>query len=352
MKKLLLAILAPLALTGCAIQFNTGSSAPAKSDGGVFVSLDRGVSWEQKVFIRQEEKALVTIGHANIGHFYLHPTDTGILYVSTLENGIWKTDSNGDSWTQTPLKTGYVQGFDIDPRTPETMYAGVGNTVQKSIDTGATWQVMYTNQPGSTIVSVRVDPMNTKVVLAVTASGVLLKSDDQAVTWRIAYQFPQLAFGQLMYLKNDSRIMYLTHSTGVFRSTDGGVTWTDSISQALAKAAVGNMNDFTFTARTPSVMYVAGTSGLFRSQDGGATWQVVPTVIPPNTVSILSVAINPFDENQIYFTANSTFYKSDDFGKTWQTLNNVPSTRQYTKLFANPGRPGLLLLGTFYVKKK
>lgn len=112
------------------------------------------------------------------------------------------------------------------------------------------------------------------------------------------------------------------------------------------------MNDFTFTARTPSVMYVAGTSGLFRSQDGGATWQVVPTVIPPNTVSILSVAINPFDENQIYFTANSTFYKSDDFGKTWQTLNNVPSTRQYTKLFANPGRPGLLLLGTFYVKKK
>ncbi|MEK7518834.1 MAG: hypothetical protein AAB549_02840, partial [Patescibacteria group bacterium] len=107
MKKLLIAILAPLALTGCAIQFNTGSSAPAKSDGGVFVSLDRGVSWEQKVFIRQEEKGPVTIGHANIGHFYLHPTDTGILYVSTLENGIWKTDSNGDSWTQTPLKTGY-----------------------------------------------------------------------------------------------------------------------------------------------------------------------------------------------------------------------------------------------------
>ena len=138
----------------------------------------------------------------------------------------------------------------------------------------------------------------------------------------------------------------------MFRSTDGGTTWTDSITQGLAKAAVGNMNDFTFTTHTPSVMYVAGTSGLFRSMDGGTTWQVVPTVIPPNTVPILSVAINPFDEKQLFFTANSTFYKSDDFGKTWQTLNNVPSTRQYTRLFVNPGRPGLLFLGTYYVKKK
>jgi len=351
MKKILLVAIAVLALTGCAIQFNTGSSAPAKSDGGVFVSLDRGVSWEQKVFVRQDASGPVTLGNANIGYFYLHPTDSGVLYASTLESGLWKTDNNGDTWVQTPLNSGYIQGFDIDPRDTAVQYAGVGNTVQKSIDSGATWQVMYTNQPGSTIVSVRVDPMNTKLILAVTASGVLLKSDDQAVTWRIAYQFPPANFRQLIVLKNDSRILYLTHDTGMFRSTDGGVTWTDSITQALAKAAVGGVNDFTFTSHTPSVMYVAGTSGLYRSTDGGATWQVVPTVIPLNTVPILSVAINPFDENQIFFTANATFYKSDDYGKTWQTLNNVPSTRQFTKLYANPGRPGLLFLGTYYIKK-
>ncbi len=352
MKKILLAAIVSLALTGCAIQFNTGSATPPKSDGGVFVSLDRGVTWEQKVFVRQDAKGPVTLGNANVGFFYLHPTDAGVLYLSTLESGLWKTDNNGDTWVQTPLKTGFVQGFDIDPRDPTTMYAGVGNTVQKSTDTGETWQVMYTNQPGSTIVSVRVDPMNTKNIFAVTASGVLLKSDDQAVTWRIAYQFPIQALKQLIILQNDSRIMYVTHSTGMYRTTDGGTTWSDSITQALAKASVGGMNDVTFTTHTPSVLYVAGTSGLFRSLDGGATWQVVPTVIPPKTVPILSVAINPFDENQIFFTANATFYKSDDFGKTWQTLNNVPSTRQFTKLFANPGRPGLLFLGTLYLKKK
>lgn len=352
MKKVLLAAVALLALTGCAIQFNSGSSTPPKSDGGVFVSLDRGVTWAQKVFVRQDVKGPVTIGNANVGYFYLHPTDTGVLYLSTLESGLWKTDNNGDTWVQTPLKTGYIQGFDIDPRDTSIMYAGVGNTVQKSTDTGATWKVVYTNQPGSVIVGVRVDPFNTKVVFAVTASGILLKSDDQAVTWRIAFQLKPPQPRQLIILKNDSQIMYVVTDVGIYRSTDGGTSWNDSITQSLVKAAVGRVYDFTYTARTPSLMYVAGSSGLFRSADGGATWQRVPTVIPANTVPILSVAVNPFDENQIFFTANSTFYKSDDYGVTWQTLNNIPSTRQFTKLFANPGRPGLIFLGTHFVKKK
>jgi photosystem II stability/assembly factor-like uncharacterized protein len=269
-----------------------------------------------------------------------------------LENGLWKTENNGDTWVQTPLKSGYIKGFDIDPRETQTMYAGVGNTIQKSVDGGVTWEVMYTNQPGSILVGVRVDPLHTKNIFAITASGILLKSDDQAVTWRIVYQFPTQPLDQLIVLPNDSRIMYVTTATGIFRSTDGGTTWNDNITQALAKAGVGQMNDFTFTDRTPSTMYVAGSSGLYRSTDGGATWQVVPTVIPVNTVPILAVAINPFDENQLYFTANSTFYKTDDLGKTWQTLNNVPSTRQFTTLFSNPGRPGLIFLGTFYPRKK
>lgn len=351
MKKILLAILASVTLSGCAIQFNTGSSAPAKGDGGVFVSLDRGVTWEQKTFVRQDAKGPVTIGNANVGFFFLDPIDTATLYVSTLENGIWKTVNNGDAWTQTPLNTGFIQGFDIDPRDTQLMYAGVGNTVQKSVDGGATWTVTYTNQPGSTITSVRVDPQHTKNIFALTASGIFLKSDDQAVTWRIAYQFPAQPIDQLIVLPNDSRIQYVTTASGIFRSTDGGTMWTDGITQALQKAGVGQVNDFTFTTRTPSTMYVASNTGLFRSHDGGATWQPVPTVIPVNTVPILAVAINPFDENQLYFTANSTFYKTDDLGKTWQTLNNVPSTRQYTTLFTNPGRPGLLFLGTYLPRK-
>ena len=146
--------------------------------------------------------------------------------------------------------------------------------------------------------------------------------------------------------------MFLLTGDGILRSTDGGITWSDNMAQALAKVSALPINDFMFTERNPSIMYVASNTGIAKSTDGGTSWQIIPTVIPPNTVPIQSVAVNTYDEKEIYFVAGSTFYKSQDLGATWQTLKNVPSGRLFRYLVAHPKKPGTLLLSTILLKKK
>ncbi len=351
MKRILGLALVVVFLSSCAISINTGGGGAASGDGGMFFSVDRGVTWEQRVFVRDEESGKVTLNNANVGFFYLHPEDGATVYMSTLEQGLWKTVNNGETWTPTPLSNGFIQGFDINAKDPKLMFAGVANTVQYSADAGETWNVVYTNQPGNTITAVRFDPANSRHIYAATNGGVLLESDDQGVTWRILYQFPGMGLERLTILQNDPSIMFLLVGGTLYRSTDRGVTWSDSIGQALGKAGAVPLNHFTYTERNPGTMYAATNAGLYRSRDGGASWQVVPTVIPPNTVPILSVAINPFDEKELFFTANSTFYRSQDGGETWQTLQNVPSARQLRTLLAHPRRPAVLYIGTYIPRK-
>lgn len=349
---LLLSTVIMLGLTGC-IFSNTASKSQQKlADGGVFISTDRGENWAQKVFVRKEATNTITIASTNPGFFYFHPNTSETIYLSTLENGLWRTTDSGEAWTQLGFVTGYVQGFDIDPKNTDIMYAGYKATVMKSVDAGAKWETMYTNQPGNAITQVRVDPYDSRIVYATTSGGVILISEDQGLTWRILVQLMNETPKKLIILKSDSRVMFMITNNKILKSSDSGKTWVDSIQKGLDAVNANPINDFKYLERDPSIMYVASNNGIFRSQDGGSTWRVIPTVIPNGQVPILTVAVNPFDEKEMYFTANSTFYISTDSGLTWETQRNVPSTRQFTILEPHPRRPGMLLLGTFLQKKK
>ena len=352
MKKIIFLILITLFLSACALTVKTNPTSSSGGDGGVFISADRGATWQQKIFVSQTQQKTVTIGNVDVAFFYFHPINQNTVYMSTLSNGLWKTDDLGETWVQTSFKSGNVTGFDIDPKNPDIMFVGYQNTVQKSIDAGKTWEVIYTNQPGNTINQVGIDSYNDQNIFAATSGGVLLKSEDQGTTWRILKQFPNKNLKRLIILKIDSHIMFLITQDGILRSNDNGVTWSDTMTQALNKVTALPINDFIFTDRNPSIMYVASNNGIVKSKDGGSSWVVVPTVIPAGTVPIQSIAINVYDENEIYFTAGSTFYKSQDDGTTWQTLKNVSSSRLFKVIAADPKKAGTLFLGTLLVKKK
>jgi photosystem II stability/assembly factor-like uncharacterized protein len=101
---------------------------------------------------------------------------------------------------------------------------------------------------------------------------------------------------------------------GVFRSTDGGETWSGLLPLHIVTA-------LTIAPEPPGRIYAGTRSGLFRSDDGGATWRSANSGLSDRHV--LSIAIDPSEPERLYVgTAAAAVFRSTDAGDTWQPFDN------------------------------
>src|SRR5438045_2433943 len=213
----------------------------------------------------------------------------------------------------------------MSPSNPDIIYVGTGEAaprgdmtygdgVYKSVDGGRTWShvgLRDTRQIGALIV----DPKNPDIVL-VAALG--------------------HAFGP-----NTER--------GVFRSADGGKSW----SKVLYKDEQTGAIDVSFDPLNPSIVYAAlwqavrqpwnfssggPGSGLYRSTDGGVTWkQLNGNGLPGGILGRIKVAVSGADANRVYAMIEAKdggLYRSDDGGAHWRLVNNDGRLRQRAWYFS------------------
>lgn len=134
---------------------------------------------------------------------------------------------------------GRTRALAIDPVNPKNMYAaGVAGGVWKSIDGGMSWKPLDDLMANLAVSSLVLDPSNPRVIYAGTGEG---------------------------YFNGDG-----VRGAGVFRSSDGGVTW--SRLAATNTADFYYVNDLAVSVKNPQRLYAATRSGLWRSLDAGATW--------------------------------------------------------------------------------
>jgi photosystem II stability/assembly factor-like uncharacterized protein len=182
-----------------------------------------------------------------------------------------------------------------------------------------------------------------------------LKSTDGGATWNLGlgtngnpgyFSIYALAIDPLtpttLYFGTDE----FSAGAGVFKSTDGGATWTssvltgDSVVLALAIDPV-----------TPTTLY-AGTAGpgVFKSTDGGTTWAAVNAGLSADTfgyISIAALAIDPITPATLYAGTNGDVFKSTNSGASWNAFNTgLPSYSRVTALVIDPGTPTTLYAGT------
>ena len=261
-----------------------------------------------------------------------------IFYAATATGGLWKTVNNGISFT--PIFDGQpdfaIGAVALAQSRPEVIYLGTGeannsrstyggNGVYKSIDGGNTWSKAGLPNTGR-IGRIVVHPKNPDIVF-VAASGRL-------------------------YSENPDR--------GVYRSTDGGATWTKTLDHKVDGREIGAI-DIAMDSSNPSVLYAATYdkvrkpwtfgeggpgSGIFRSQDGGSTWRQLTTGLPTGMIGRIGLAIARNAPKTIYAVvenANSRtvpaeerrkrlaqgfgdrsigdeLYRSDDGGTTWRKV--------------------------------
>jgi photosystem II stability/assembly factor-like uncharacterized protein len=320
----------------------------------VFKSVDGGTSW------READAGLQGgFNCFNCVSFTIDPANPTTVYITIPNGNVYKTTDGAESWdtlSRVPIQPPTddaccVSAVVIDPQDSNTLYAayeGQLGAVFKSTDAGATWNasgpVPFTTFPSK---SVTVDPRNSGILYAAALDG-MYKSTDGGVTFALYSRARALPVTSIALSPQRSDTVLAgagqhdLHGAFVFQSTDAGMSWraTDLGDDGWGVAVVAMAID----PQNPSIAY-AGTgdsecgwalSKIFRSEDGGASW----TDTQSGVDCLSSIVVDPRTAGTVYAAslyAGFSIYrgiglgpgvkKSTDGGMSWRDVSTgLPAT--------------------------
>jgi photosystem II stability/assembly factor-like uncharacterized protein len=245
-------------------------------------------------------------------------SDPKLYYVGAAGGGVWKSDNSGQTWDPVFDKQGVasIGAIAIDPTDDKTVWVGTGEAnprndvsygdgIYKTTDGGDTWTNM--GLKGSKYISrVLVDPRNHNHVIVGALGDVFADSGER----------------------------------GVYLTDDGGKTW----KQTLFAGSESGVSDMAMSTQNPNVVYAGiwkfqrrpwtftsggDEDGLYKSTDGGATWtKLEGHGLPAAPVGRIGVAVAPSNGNRVYALIESkdgVLWRSDDGGGTWAMVSKNKS---------------------------
>ncbi len=261
------------------------------------------------------------------------PGKPNLFYFGSTGGGVWRTDDGGNTWEN--ISDGYFGGsigaVAVSEYDPNVIFVGGGEkTVRgnvsygygmwKSVDAGKSWQQIGLKDSRH-ISRVRIHPKNPDIVYA-AVMGDLYKSSEVR---------------------------------GVYKSTDGGITWRRTLFANPDAGAV----DLLIDPNNPRVLYAStwrirrtpyslesggDGSALWKSTDGGETWTNIADRpgLPKGTWGINAVAVSPVNSERVWAiieNQNGGVFRSENGGNTWRKVNDSRSLRQrawyYTRIYAD-----------------
>ncbi|MCU0626977.1 MAG: hypothetical protein MUF21_10915 [Gemmatimonadaceae bacterium] len=273
---------------------------------------------------------LRTVGPATmsgrITDLAVHERDPNLFYAASADGGIWKTTNGGTTWRVTfdDQSVHSIGALALDQRNPDVLWVGTGeatnrqssgwgNGVHRTTDGGRTWQHMGLRETRH-IARIAIDPRASDVVY-VASPGDLWKAG---------------------------------RDRGLYKTTDGGRTWT----RILGGDSLTGVVDVAIDPREPDIVYAATYqrmrkpfgyvgggpgSGLHRSTDGGRTWTRLGGGLPTGTIGRIGIDIWRTDPRVVYvsveqgerYTSSISYakrkggvYRSEDKGLTWRFMGD------------------------------
>ncbi|MEO8579073.1 MAG: hypothetical protein ABI469_02410 [Gemmatimonadales bacterium] len=339
------------------------------------------------------------------------------FYFGAVNGGVWKSIDGGRVWT--PIfdgqSTASIGAITVAPSQPDTIYVGsgestlrdsvgYGNGVYKSTDGGKTWLHLGLDETHH-IGKIAIDPKNPNVVF-VAAIGKLyaaskergiFRSRDAGRSWEKVLGDDNVGAVEVAIDPSNSRIVYaglwntrrppwFTYAPtngpggGIFKSTDGGSTWTrlvnglpaEGIGRTGIAIAPTNPNrlyaivDCLLPEAPPQVEPPLGTpapqpspagaspsspppgqGGFFRSDDAGATWTRLSNdpALWGRGWYFEKIAVDPTDAETVY-VPNVAVNRTRDGGITWDVLRGSPGGDDYHQAWIYPGDPNTMIVAS------
>lgn len=258
-----------------------------------------------------------------IADFAVNPDNNSEYYVATASGGVWKTTNRGVTFQpifddQGSYSIGCVS---LDPNNSSVVWVGSGENnnqrsvaygdgVYKSEDAGRTWKNMGLKN-SEHISEIIVDPKNSKTIYVAAYGPVWSEGGER----------------------------------GVYKSTDGGQTWTC----VKSVSAYTGCNDLVMDPSDPNTLYAAfhqrmrkvftyigggPESALYKTTDGGATWTKLGGGLPGGDVGRIGLAISPVNGNVLYAVAEAKdgrggIFQSRDRGASWEKRSGFSTSGNY-----------------------
>jgi hypothetical protein len=302
---------------------------------GVFVSSDRGATWQRRSAGLPTDAFVTDIDVA--------AADPSVVYLTTLANGAWRSSDAGATW-RLVYRAGTVDSVAVDPTNPDTVYlGGVGAATFKSVDGGATWIELiglYGRSFGGDEIAIA--PSDPAVVYA-TDPPALLRSDDAGATWQ-STDAAARSVEDIAVHPTDPLVVYLaTWFDGVMKSIDGGRSWSPAGTGLPALAALSVAID----PAQPSTVYAGMVQGgvIYRSVDAGATWQLFR--VSGATGQVGQLEVEPSTGYVYAGPAAQGVFRSTDRGMTWARRSAGLIGSHVRSLVVVPAAPATIYAGTY-----
>ncbi|MBT8179949.1 MAG: hypothetical protein KJO53_00020, partial [Eudoraea sp.] len=196
-----------------------------------------------------------------------------------------------------------------------------------------------------------VDPNNPSIWYAGAPSGGLWKSVDAGNSWiNLFDDFLQVGVSGIAIDPNDSNTIYITtgdddgadsYSIGVFKSTDGGITWLET---SLGPSGDSNwnfnrlMNEIVIDPANSNIVWAAGNFGLYKSIDAGLTWDL------KRAGNVSDFKLKPGDGNTVYAVSNTAYYKSTNGEDFTRITDILPTSSRRLVLGVSPANPNVVYI--------
>jgi len=223
---------------------------------------------------------------------------------------------------------GRIHDIEVDPKDPATIYvAAASGGVWKTTNHGTFWKPIFDSQPDNTFGDLAIFPADTKIIWAGTGeqnnrqstswgNGVY-RSTDGGATWTHVGLAETRAIGRVQVHPTNANVAYVAAAgnlwkanpeRGVFKTTDAGKTWT----KVLYVDTLTGATDLVMDPRDPNVLYAAmyqrlrsafGYNGggpgsaIYKTTDGGATWKKLENGVPPGDKGRIAFSISQSNPN-------------------------------------------------------